>query len=99
MSAESAGAGTPSGAGAPDPVAPAPPEVRVRDLLPLLRPHRRPLALAAGLSLAGAAAALAQPALVGQVISAVGDGRPVLPAVGVLVAVLVAGALLGAFQQ
>ena len=96
MSTESAGAGMPCGAGAP---APAPSEVRVRDLLPLLRPHRRSLTLAAGLSLAGGAAALAQPALVGQVISAVGDGRPVLPAVGVLVAVLVAGALLGALQQ
>ncbi len=99
MSIESAGAGAPSGTAAPDPGAPAPPEVRLRHLLPLLRPHRRSLALAAGLSLAGAAAALAQPALVGRVISAVGDGRSVLPAVGVLVAVLVAGALLGAVQQ
>ena len=93
------GAGTPSGTGAPDPGEPAPPEVRLRDLLPLLRPHSRPLVLAAGLSLAGAAAALAQPALVGRMISAVGDGRSVLPAVGVLVAVLVTGALLGAVQQ
>ena len=71
----------------------------LRDLLPLLRPHRRPLALAAVLSLAGAAAALAQPALVGRVISAVGAQESALPAVVTLVVVLVAGALLGAFQQ
>ena len=81
--------------------APAPeqPSAGLRDLLPLVRPHRRPLLLAAGLSLVGAAAALAQPALVGRVISAVGAGRPLLPAVGLLVLVLVAGAVLNAFQS
>jgi ABC-type multidrug transport system fused ATPase/permease subunit len=77
----------------------AAPDAGLRDLLPLLRPHRRSLALAAGLSLAGAAAALAQPALVGRVITAVGGGRAVLQAVLVLVVVLVAGAFLGAVQQ
>ena len=46
-----------------------------------------------------AAAALAQPALVGQVISAVGAGRPVLPGVVLLVVVLIAAAALGAGQQ
>ncbi|MEU2347689.1 ABC transporter ATP-binding protein [Modestobacter sp. NPDC049651] len=46
-----------------------------------------------------AGAALAQPALVGRVISAVGAGRPVLPGVGLLVVVLVAAAVLGAGQQ
>ncbi|TFV73023.1 ABC transporter ATP-binding protein [Blastococcus sp. CT_GayMR19] len=71
----------------------------MRDLLPLLRPHRRSLAVAAALSLAGAAAALAQPALVGRVITAVGGGRSVLPAVVVLLVVLIAGAFLGAVQQ
>ncbi|RBY92424.1 ABC transporter ATP-binding protein [Blastococcus sp. TBT05-19] len=71
----------------------------MRDLLPLLRPHRRALALAAGLSLVGAAAALAQPALVARVIEAVGAGRSVLAAVGALVVVLVVGAVLGAAQQ
>jgi ATP-binding cassette subfamily B protein len=81
--------------------APAPeqPSAGLRDLLPLVRPHRRPLLLAAGLSLVGAAAALAQPALVGRVISAVGAGRPLLPAVSLLVLVLVAGAVLNAFQS
>jgi ABC-type multidrug transport system fused ATPase/permease subunit len=71
----------------------------LRQLLPLLRPHRRALTLAAGLSLVGAVAALAQPLLVSRVIGAVGAGRSLLPPVAVLVAVLVVGAFLGAAQQ
>ncbi|WP_258372865.1 ABC transporter ATP-binding protein, partial [Modestobacter versicolor] len=49
--------------------------------------------------LVSAAAALAQPALVGRVIGAVGSGGAVLPGVLLLVVVLVAGAFLGAGQQ
>jgi ABC-type multidrug transport system fused ATPase/permease subunit len=75
------------------------PSAALRDLLPLVRPHRRALLLAAGLSLVGAAAALAQPALTGRVISAVGAGRPLLPAVAALLVVLVAGAVLNAVQS
>ncbi|MGY1708909.1 ABC transporter ATP-binding protein [Geodermatophilus sp. SYSU D00758] len=75
------------------------PAAGVRELLPLLRPHRTPLLLAAALSLVAAAAALAQPALVARVIEAVGAGRPLLPAVLLLVVVLVAAAALGALQQ
>ncbi|MGY5883110.1 ABC transporter transmembrane domain-containing protein [Modestobacter lacusdianchii] len=71
----------------------------LRELLPLLRPHRRALAGAAVLSLASAAAALAQPALVGQVISAVGSGGALLPGVVALVVVLVVASVLGAGQQ
>ncbi|WP_409329384.1 ABC transporter ATP-binding protein [Trujillonella humicola] len=73
----------------------------MRQLLPLLRPHRRALALAAALSLLGAAASLAQPALVNQVISAVGSGGALLPVVGALVVVfvLVAASVLGALQS
>ncbi|HEV7728109.1 MAG TPA: ABC transporter ATP-binding protein [Modestobacter sp.] len=67
--------------------------------MPLLRPHRRALAGAAVLSLVSAAAALAQPALVGRVVGAVGSGRAVLPGVAALVVVLVAAAVLGAGQQ
>jgi ABC-type multidrug transport system fused ATPase/permease subunit len=65
----------------------------------LLRPHRRALLGAAALSLVGAGAALAQPVLVGQVISAVGAGDPVLRGIVVLVVVLVAAAVLDAGQQ
>ncbi len=36
-----------------------PPRAGVRELLPLLRPHRRPLLVGAGLSLVAAAGALA----------------------------------------
>jgi ABC-type multidrug transport system fused ATPase/permease subunit len=46
-----------------------------------------------------AAAALAQPALVGRVIGAVGSGDAVLPGVLALVVVLVAASVLGAGQQ
>ncbi|MGY1700826.1 ABC transporter ATP-binding protein [Geodermatophilus sp. SYSU D00766] len=75
------------------------PAAGLRELLPLVRPHRRPLLLAAGLSLVGAAAALAQPALTGRVISAVGAGDPLLPVVSLLLLVLVAGAVLSAVQS
>ena len=51
------------------------------------------------LSLVAAAGALAQPLLIARVIDAVGDGRPVLPAVLLLVAVLLAASALGAGQQ
>ncbi|SDY58382.1 ATP-binding cassette, subfamily B [Geodermatophilus africanus] len=79
------------------PTAAAPPAT-LRELLPLLRPHRRPLAAAAVLSLVAAAGALAQPVLVARVIEAVGAGRELLPAVGLLVVVLVASSALGAVQ-
>jgi ABC-type multidrug transport system fused ATPase/permease subunit len=75
------------------------PSATLRDLLPLLRPHRRPLAVAAVLSLIAAAGALAQPALVARVIEAVGAGRQLLSAVGLLVVVLVVTSALGAVQQ
>jgi ATP-binding cassette subfamily B protein len=88
----------PAGAAADVAAAPAP-AAGLRELLPLLRPHRRPLLGAAVLSLVAAAGALAQPALVARVIEAVGAGRSLLPAVLTLVAVLVASAALGALQQ
>ena len=69
-----------------------------RRLLPYLRPHRRVLAVVAVLSLAGAAAALAQPLLVARVISAVQDGEPARGAVALLVGLLLLGALSGAVQ-
>ena len=86
---------------APDGPRPAPgaPTGELGHLLPLLRPHRRPLLLGAGLSLVAAIGALAQPALVGRVIAAVGAGEPLLPVVTLLVLVLVAAAALSAFQQ
>ncbi|MFQ1004176.1 ABC transporter ATP-binding protein [Modestobacter sp. SSW1-42] len=88
-----------TGETAPPVVPEAPPTAGLRELLPLLRPHRRALAGAAALSLVSAAAALAQPALVGRVISAVGSDAAVLPGVLALVVVLVLASVLGAGQQ
>jgi ATP-binding cassette subfamily B protein len=97
---DTAGSDTAGPATVPErPAAAEQPSASLRDLLPLIRPHRRPLLLAAGLSLVGAAAALAQPALTGRVISAVGAGDPLLPAVAALLVVLVAGAVLNAYQS
>ena len=78
---------------------PAPSGAGPRELLPLLRPHRRALAGAAALSLLAAGGALAQPALVARVIDVVGSGGPLLPTVSLLVVVLLAASALGAFQQ
>jgi ABC-type multidrug transport system fused ATPase/permease subunit len=80
-------------------VEPAAPSAGLRELLPLLRSHRRPLVTAAALSLVAAAGALAQPALVSRVIDAVGAGESLLPAVSLLVVVLLASSALGACRQ
>jgi ABC-type multidrug transport system fused ATPase/permease subunit len=78
---------------------PPAPSAGLRELLPLLRPHRTPRLAAAVLSLVAAAGALAQPALVSRVISAVGAGEGVPAAVALLVLVLVAAAAFGAVEQ
>lgn len=75
-----------------------PPSATVRQLVPYLREHRRPLAAVVVLSLVSAAAALAQPVLVSQVIEGVQDGETITSDVVVLLGVLVAGALLGGVQ-
>ncbi|MGY1622411.1 ABC transporter ATP-binding protein [Geodermatophilus sp. SYSU D00965] len=82
-----------------EPAGPPAPAAGLRELLPLLRPHRGPLLGAAALSLVAAAGALAQPALVAAVIDAVGAGRALLPPVLLLVAVLAAASALSAAQQ
>jgi ABC-type multidrug transport system fused ATPase/permease subunit len=71
----------------------------LRRLWPYLREQRGALAVVAVLSLVGAAASLAQPLLVGQVITAVQRAGPVLPSALLLVAVLLAGAAVGAVQS
>ncbi len=70
-----------------------------RLLVPHLRPHRPGIAVAVVLSLVGAAAALVQPLLVGQVVAAVGQSRPVGGLAGLLVAVAVTAALLDGARQ
>ncbi|MGF1646489.1 MAG: ABC transporter ATP-binding protein [Kineosporiaceae bacterium] len=75
--------------------------LRVRVLLRYLRPHTRALALAAGLALVTAAAALAQPLLAREVVAAVGPeglSREGVVAAAVLVAALLVAAVLSGVQ-
>ncbi len=65
-------------------------------LLARLRPHRRDLAVVLVITMVGSALALAQPALVQQVIGTIGEDRPVGRLVTLLVAVVLAGAALSA---
>lgn len=76
----------------------APTDVGFRRLWPYLRQHRGALVVVAVLSTVTAATSLAQPLLVGRVITAVQNSAPVLPAAATLVAILLGGALVGAVQ-
>ncbi|MGB7979242.1 MAG: ABC transporter ATP-binding protein [Candidatus Nanopelagicales bacterium] len=69
------------------------------DLLRYLREHRAVLAVVVVVSIVAAALTLAQPLVVNQVISAVGDGQAVGTLVLVLVALVVVSGMLGAVQQ
>ena len=70
-----------------------------RRLWPYLREHRAAPAVVAVLSAATAATSLAQPLLVGRVVTAVQERTPVLPVATLLVAILIGGALVGALQS
>ncbi|MEZ5190372.1 MAG: ABC transporter ATP-binding protein [Schumannella sp.] len=70
-----------------------------RQLLPYLAEHRPVLAAVIALSLAGAAASLAQPVLVSQVISVVESGEPLGALVWLLVGLVVAAGLLSGLQH
>lgn len=71
----------------------------LRDLFSYLREHTRVLAVVVVISILGAALTLAQPVVVNQVISTVGDGQAVGRLVAALVALVIVGGLLGAVQQ
>ena len=71
----------------------------VRSLLPLLHDQRLVLAVAAGLSLFSAAAALLQPALIGRVIGQVQRGGALGGLVLLLIVLLIVGSVIGAVQQ
>jgi len=75
------------------------PRASFRDLLPYLVEHRGTLAVVVLLSLVSAAASLAQPLLVGQVIGLVQAGEPLGWLVGIIVALVVAGALVSGVQH
>jgi ATP-binding cassette subfamily B protein len=70
-----------------------------RQLLPYLAEHRPVLIAVVALSLAGAAASLAQPVLVSQVIGVVESGQPLGALVWLLIGLVVAAGLLSGLQH
>ncbi len=75
------------------------PRARFSQLLPYLLEHRAVLAVVVVLSVLGAAASLAQPLLVSQVIDLVGKGEPLNGLVWGLVALVVVSALISGYQH
>ena len=75
------------------------PRASLRQLLPYLFEHKRVLVLVTVLSILAAAATLAQPLVVGQVIERVQQGDTLGGLVWVLVALVVASSLIGGCQH
>lgn len=75
------------------------PRARFSQLLPYLLEHKRVLAFVVVLSVLGAAASLAQPLLVSQVITAVGAQQPLGGLVWALVALVVISGLISGYQH
>ena len=75
------------------------PRARFSQLLPYLLEHRGVLAFVVVLSVLGAAASLAQPLLVSQVIDIVGKGEPLGALVWGLVALVVVSGLISGYQH
>ncbi|MFJ6653111.1 ABC transporter ATP-binding protein [Microbacterium sp. NPDC091313] len=75
------------------------PRASVRQLLPFLLEHRGTLVIVAVLSILGAAATLAQPALVGQIISRVQEGVPLGVLVWLLVAFVIVSSVISGYQH
>jgi ABC-type multidrug transport system fused ATPase/permease subunit len=71
------------------------PKAKFSQLVPYLLEHKPALWLATALSVVGAAISLAQPLVVGQVITAVQNGDDLGPLVAILVAVILGSAVLG----
>ncbi len=75
------------------------PRATFRQLLPYLLEHRRVLSFVVVLSVLGAAASLAQPLLVGQVITAVDNNQGLGTLVWILVGLVVVSALISGYQH
>ncbi len=75
------------------------PKAKFSDLLPYLREHRGILSIVIALSVVGAAASLAQPLIVSQVITAVEAGTDLGWLVPALIGLVVGGALLSSFRH
>ena len=75
------------------------PRATFRQLLPFLMEHKRVLSIVIGLSVAGALTSLAQPLVVGQVITLVGESEPLGILVWALVGLVVISAALSGFRH
>lgn len=75
------------------------PRARFSQLLPYLLEHKRVLSFVVVLSILGAAASLAQPLLVSQVIDLVGKQQPLNGLVWALVALVVVSGLISGYQH
>jgi ABC-type multidrug transport system fused ATPase/permease subunit len=75
------------------------PRATFRQLLPYLLEHKKVLSWVVLISIVGAAASLAQPVLVSQVIAAVQSGDTLGNLVGVLIVLVVVSGLLSGFQH
>src|SRR4051794_10580842 len=75
------------------------PRASFGQLLPYLFEHRQVLVLVLVLSILGAAASLAQPLLVAQVISTVQKGDPLGPLVWLLVVLVIVSGLMGGYEH
>src|SRR3954454_23618428 len=75
------------------------PRARFSQLLPYLLEHKRVLSVVVVLSILGAAASLAQPLLVTQVIAMAGKAEPLTGLVWGLVALVVVSGLISGYQH
>ncbi|MGD8194255.1 ABC transporter ATP-binding protein [Herbiconiux sp. P18] len=75
------------------------PRARFSQLLPFLLEHKKVLGVVVALSIVGAAASLAQPLLVSQVITVVQDGRSLDMLVWALIGLVVVSGLISGFQH
>lgn len=75
------------------------PRATFRQLLPFLMEHKRILSIVIGLSVAGALTSLAQPLVVSQVITLVGEAQPLGILVWALVGLVVISAALSGFRH
>lgn len=75
------------------------PRARFSQLLPYLFEHKGVLSVVVVLSILGAAASLAQPLLVGQVISTVESQKPLGPLVWLLVILVIVSGLISGYQH
>ncbi|WP_426519665.1 ABC transporter transmembrane domain-containing protein [Diaminobutyricibacter sp. McL0618] len=75
------------------------PRARFSQLLPYLFEHKVVLSVVIVLSILGAAASLAQPLLVGKVISTVESGQPLGPLVWLLVILVIVSGLISGYQH